>query len=480
MKIKNEDKCLWIWLALFLVAIFLILFFRISPYFHNNIPLGYDTGMYKYALEQHNSGQPLDNWATNLYPRAFLFLMDSFYFLDFSTNQILIGIFIFFHLLLGVTIFFVAKKFFNEKVAIIALFLYAVSIIQFKFFTYLYYKNVIGLILFLWSFYFLKVKRYVPLIIFSGFLGGIHRPTFFLFGLCFIMYAIFSSFSGKKLNLKELKINVIAGFSVLALALLFYIGRFKETIFLFIRPIVVVHFGAGTFTTSSNYLLLSLFYLPFAVLGLLILIKKEKFSLKSNILFLWFIINALIVVFHLWFYKRFIVPLDISMIIFASLGMYFFASQKLKQIHKIIRIIIVVLLIIFSGCITMKEAINAQPLINQQELEAIQQLNQTEPQAVIMSTSGDYSPWLVGYSGRKVIAPGLFDYDNWTKEEWEFWYNSGDPKIAKDMIEVSYSNYKPIYIFVGAQQFIDERKFKDKCFELYLEKEETKIYKYSC
>ena len=63
--------------ALFILAILLIIFFRAIPYINNDVPIGYDAGLYKYGIEQ--GLENLDKWILSggMEP-GFLYLMKPF------------------------------------------------------------------------------------------------------------------------------------------------------------------------------------------------------------------------------------------------------------------------------------------------------------------------------------------------------------------------------------------------------------------
>jgi hypothetical protein len=185
-------------LALFILGSFLIFYFRIIPYLNNIIPLGYDAGIYKYVIG--SSLNNLDLWIFQSMEPGFIYLM-KFIKLFFSSDFILIHIFIFFNFILGISIYFFTKEYFGNRTAIISFLIYSVSLIQFKVFTFLYYKNIIALSLMLFSFYFLKksekskslVFRFF-FILFSAGVGIMHRPTFYILGLSYFVYSFTSPF----------------------------------------------------------------------------------------------------------------------------------------------------------------------------------------------------------------------------------------------------------------------------------------------
>jgi hypothetical protein len=457
--------------ALFVLAILLIIVFRFIPYIDNSVPLGYDAGIYKYGIEHGLENS--DKWILSggMEP-GFLYLMEAFK-LFFSVDFILTYLLIGFCVLLGIAVYFVSKEFFDKTTALIALLIYSVSIIQFRVFTFMYYKNIIALSLALFSIYFLKkYEKYSKkkllwlFIIFAGLLGSIHRPTFYIFGLSYFFYAFISPYKNKKYEFGILRNNIIYGIIVLIFAGIFYLGKFRNAILVIIRPVLesFVETGnsPGTFLSFFGYQYSTLFYLPFAIIGFFALAKRKQF----NMLFLWTLITALIVYFQFFFFNRFIIHLDIGLIILASLGFSTLLNNK-----KRFGIIILIVMLLSAGFVSLNEARNTKPLITESQLELIKEFQNTEQSAYVMSISSEYSPWVLGYSERKTIAPGLFDYNKWNLEQWNiFWATPS----KDETIELMYVYDNPIYLFVG------DKEFNNTCFEVYKEKENNKIMKYIC
>ncbi|MDO8517445.1 MAG: hypothetical protein Q7S33_04965 [Nanoarchaeota archaeon] len=462
---------------LFALAIFLIILFRVMPYMGNSIPLGYDPGMYKYGIE---SGlQNLDLWILQggMEP-GFLYLM-SFFKAFLSSQFILTWLLIGFCVLLGLGIYFVVKEFSdnNKTTALIALFLYAFSLIQFKAFWFMYYKNIIGMSLILFSIYFLKKyettqkKKFIWLfVILGGLLGAIHRPSFYIFGLSYFFYAFISPIKDKKYNFNLLKNNIIYGILILVIAGLFYLGKFSQAILIMFSPVLQGFLapgeGAGTFINFFTYQFSSLFYLPFALLGIFYFIRKKDF----NILVIWAIINFAIVYFQFFFFNRFIIMLDLILIIMASFGFSVLINSKKK-----LGTMILIVLLLSAGILAYNEAKNSKPLINDNELKVISFLNNTEQNSWVMSTSSYYSPWIQGYSGRKTIAPGLFDYNKHDKTGWMSFWTANSTEQFKSFL---YQYEKPLYIFIGQRQ--KNNLGGQECFSAYYTISNNTIYRYDC
>lgn len=451
---------------LIIIPFVIILASRLLPYLNNSVPLGYDPGIYKYIMEVYLQNLPhipienIDTWARTGFPPGLFIITDLLYLIGFETQAILTWVFIFFDLLLALGIYLAAGRFFGKNVGIISLFIYSISIVQFKVFWFMYYKNVVALFIMLIALYLFHSRKYLPFILTSAFIGALHRPTFLIFGLTYLAYIV--------IYRKYLVKNTLAGVAVLAIALTFFIQNLKEAIISNIEPIISANIGAGTFISLHDYEFSSLPYLPFTLLGFLFLARNKDY----NLFFLWFLVAGIIVYFKLIFFNRFIIHLDVAMIILASLGF-----NELIKFNKRIGTVLL-LILFFSSTLVMYQNINdAKPLINENELNIIKQFNHTESDAYVMSTSSYYSPWILGYSGRKTIAPGLFDYNKWNLKEWETFWTTQEKEKAVYMLDFY---EKPLYIYLGEKQGINETKFENECFYKVFQERKVKIFRVAC
>jgi hypothetical protein len=441
------------------IPIILTLVLRIIPYINNSIPLGYDAGIYKYGIETFQ-GINSTEWAKATFTPIFIYLttiLRTF----FSTEIILTYILIILNLLIPITLYITTKEYFNKSTAIISTIIYSLSIIQFKLFSYLYFKNILAIPLLLLTFYFYKKKRTKLFILMAALTGATHRPTFFILMLSYLALTI------KQRSKEDIK-NLI---KISILTLIFYLGFIKQAILPLIAPVaqslIQPTTSPGTFIDFFTYQYSILTYLPFALIGLFYLIKQKDY----NLIFFSTIITLAIVYFQFFFFNRFIIHLDLFLIILAGVGF-----SILIQYRKKLGTIITIILLISAGVLVTQEALNTKPLITNKELETIQYLQNTEEDAYVMATASLYSPYILGYSERKTIAPGLFEYNQHNKAEWiDFW-------TTKDLEEIKQflNKYnKPLYIYVGPKQPDNIKQFEE-CFTTYYEKNNNKIYKYTC
>jgi hypothetical protein len=480
---------------LFVLGIILIIVFRLIPYLNNDILLGYDAGIYKYGLESFSSrGFSMDSWAKGAMSPGFLYLLVPFLKIGISSEFLLKWVYIFFCALLGFSIYLAGKAYFGKRTAVIALLLFAVSSIQFKVFTYLYYKNVIALACVFFALYFLEKYKIsdnnhynetgnwikkdgekskiigrdggwnwnrILFIVFGVLVGVMHLPTFFIFGIAYILFILN--------NRKSFGRKFFDGFLILALSLLLYVGFWNEAILPLIMPVVgsFVEPGTapGTFISFFVYQFSTLYILPFAILGFMHLFWQKKF----NMLFFLAFVTGVIVYFQFFFFNRFIIHLDVFLIVLAASAFSLMIANGKK-----LGTAILILMIVSSGYVTLRDALDAKSLISKESLDLIKKIDsKTEGDAMIIVVSSEYSPWVLGYSNRRTIAPGLFSENKWSQLEWEAFWNSQSEEEIKALMAV-YPEGKPMYLFIGT------KSFNNACFSEFLSNGSSKLLRYGC
>jgi len=371
-------------------------------------------------------------------------------------------------------VFIVTRNLFGSRAGLIASVLYAVSYTQFGVFYMCYFKNVLGLMFLLFAIYALEKEKYgLMAVAFAG-LGIFHRPEFLIFALILIPYFALHRRRG----------IVLGALGAAALIAPFWIPRLESNWSLLSdvlnTAVVNAHLGdssgSGTFFSFAAYREVSLAYFPFALMGLIHLVIKRNWN---SVLF-YFLINSVIVVFELFFYKRLIIPLDIALIMLAALGIEQAILQRAK-IPKVVLIAIVALIIVATVVPTIEGEMDADPFISEEQLETIEWINEsTENDALVMATSYD-APWVLGWSAKRIIAPGLFEWSLHTEDEWREFLGTSDANLADKFLEDYWNAYRePIYIYYSGDKlgnYLDLQKFANKRFqEVYCR--EAVVYKY--
>lgn len=426
-------KTVYIYLALIILFIFTISI-RLLPYADNSIPLGYDTGYYKYTIDLYLNTLPgipessLPLWIKQMHEQGFFVLFDALHiFSGMDSIQALTYLFPFLSALLLLPLFILTRWIFDEKAAVLASVLYAVSYTQFTAFTFMYLRNLLGMFFLLLALYALEKKRYALIAIMFAALGIYHRPEFLIFSLILAGYF-----------LKNRDTKLMYSISLTAILIApFWLPRADQYFSLIsgvsstmVQNIQSEPAGGGTFFGFNIYEWVSLAYLPFGIIGALYLVHRKTW----NSLLIYFMINGVIVVFKLFFFNRLIIDLDIVVLILASAGILytFLTSRKIPQIAGVV---FVLLLVVSGGIVTLQKADEVKPFANEGQISALEWLSEnSEPDAFILATSYD-APWALAWGNRRVLAPGLFEWDNSGKEKWLRFLATNDPSEAVDFLK---------------------------------------------
>ena len=452
-------------IPLLLVIIFtFICAIRLIPYFTNSIPLGYDSGIYKYIMELYSDSTPvlpessLPYWIKRMVPQGFPVFVDNLHLVSgLSAVQFIQGFSAFLSATIVFPVFILTRKLFGTRAGLIAAILYAVSSTQLTVFTAVYLKNMMGLILLLFAIYALEKRKYLLLVLMYAGLGMFHRPEFLLLSLILIPYFI-----------KNRDKHLI--FSALGTALLilpFWIIRFDANL-----SMVEGVFGTtGTFFGFDEYQQKALAYLPFAFIGFFYLIARRIW----NSIFFYFVINVLIVVFQILFYKRYIIPLDIVLVISAAVGINY-SLLNLKDYAKWAGIAVAVMVFVSSGVLTTKAALEVEPLISEQQLDAVVWISEnTEDDAYVLASSYD-APWVLGWSDRRVIAPGMFEWNKQNQAEWTEFFTTAAPDVARGFLD-EYEGTIYIYYSHSSDSYLGLEKFDNEYFQVVYDAAAV-VYKY--
>jgi uncharacterized membrane protein len=99
-----------------------------------------------------------------------------------------------------------------------------------------------------------------------------------------------------------------------------------------------------------------------------------------------------------------------------------------------------------------------------------------EEEAYVLALSHD-APWVLGWSGHRVIAPGLFEWNKHSKDEWYAFFAADDSQSARDFLDV-YDG--PIYIYYANNAdnyYLGFDKFDNEYFQIVYN-DEAIIYRY--
>jgi hypothetical protein len=92
-------------------------------------------------------------------------------------------------------------------------------------------------------------------------------------------------------------------------------------------------------------------------------------------------------------------------------------------------------------------------MISREEFDIVENLDILVPSdATVLSTHRTYTPWLLGYSKRNILAPGLLENQIWDEKKWnQFYFESSDEEKCQMIWD--YQKIAPkLFVFVGSNQ----------------------------
>lgn len=425
-------------LILILVGFILL---RLLPYWFYQVPTGYDAGIYLFLFKTFPQ---IPQWQKLGFSPGLFYLTWPLTKLGFPAEAILVPLQIVAEVFLFGCLYWVVKKLIDKKTALLAVFLLTVSAIQFRAFWYFYIKNIFALGLMLLALYWLSQKKPVKALVFSFLTAIFHLPTFLILFLTVLVS-----------NLK------IAGLTIL-LAGLAYLANWQLAIKPFLLPLLKVNSNSGgSFYNLPVSFLLTALYLPLAIYGL-----KNKSNLRP---FLAGVVITLVwVVMKLFFYNRFFITLNIFLIFWAAIGLKQLMEKyrqhlDLWQFYFAAGVIFIIAFIFKTG----------RPLITRQLLTEIKAF-QAEPEAVILSIDKADTAWLIGYTGRPVIARGYGGQDQyWTANQWQQIFSAG----VNEKVELFKLLPQPVYVFINDKNLYTLTNLRQPpCFE----PKSLHFYKFNC
>jgi len=462
-EIEAKSKLSTYWL---IVPLFLALGTRVIPYLNNKIPLGYDAGMYKFAFE-HPGFESLKE----LYSRLYITVMGGLSDL-FGSYFLLVPLHILVTSLTVLVVYFVVKRLFSPEVGVLAAFLFALSGTQYDVFSFCFQKNALGLILLLVSFLYFEKASTInwQLILVGVLIGSVHRPAFLLFGLVYIAYVVVHL---KAFDDAGVKNAIVNGALILVITLLVNWDRIVEYYFFgaftFIDSIGPAEAEGGFYYSLSEYLYRSPIMIAFVLPGIVYAPRKSLPVLIAGILL------GLTIVFRLWFFRRFIIYLDLVIIIYAAAGLSDLMRDSFINRRIPLGVLLCVVILFSLGIQLANLATETGPMISQEEFDAVLAIDDlVEPEAMVVLTDAYYAPWLRGWSETDLVAPGLFESDVLSYQQWEFiWYGDTEERLA-----IFRTFQPPLYIHQGTRTE-NLIPFDEVCFQP-IEVTGTRLYRFDC
>lgn len=393
---------------------------------------GYDTGIYRHFV----SGYFERFFDSSIVPFGFSGYTTSLRFLGASTDTIVFGGYIFLSLIFAGLFYFTVLEYTEKKMnAWFATVFLSLSIVQYEFFWGYYYRNFLALFFTIIIFYLIQIRSRVLWLPLTA-LAIVHPLTVLPVGISLCIYAWCKKEDRKYILISGLLSGVVA-----------IVLNYKE--FLVYLPFITNYFGVsavalaagnaeatGLFMSGKIFLYAILWYAPLAIFTL-INVQWKKYLMPIIFLF----VNISLVLAQVVFYRRFLVSIDLILIMLAAVGL----TEIWEWPKKYSKTLVIIFLLLF-GVYFMSYVVHKEPLLTKKEMEVITELKLPDT-ARILTINPYYAPWLYGFTNHGIIAPGMFEHDQWNREKWDLFRGQADVSGQTNMLKQYQS--QPLYIFLG-------------------------------
>lgn len=417
---KSQTK---IWLLM--LSLFTLLTFRTLPLLYGTFAnYGYDYGFYLFAIK-HTQNLTLSSFFTALWGgyNNPLFYIGNL--LHIPASITLNELYFFASLFTGLCFYFVfAKK--NWQAGIFACLLFATSKIQAEMYNIFLWKNVLALSFLLLSFKFLEERRWKLFIFSSLMILLTHRTTAIIYILTLLIYFTHQFIKQKKYKLLVFGSSLIT----ICLATSYTLLPIKSIISNLINN-NNSYVRTGLFLENQNLFAIWWPFLALALPGIFLYLKNRRgilWPIFTTVCLLW-------VFFHLPFYRRIIIYLDIAVIYFSA---HFLNQLNFRAWQVKTSIGLIFIFLLFSA----QNFIRSRPVwISSPEIEEIKKFKTKTPGNFVLAVSANDAPWLLGFGNEiRLTAPGLFEDRN-TYEQWQtFW-------AGQNQKEFLWKYPRPLYFY---------------------------------
>ncbi|MBI5134665.1 hypothetical protein HZA86_00290 [Candidatus Uhrbacteria bacterium] len=449
--------------VVFLAATRLYLFVR-----YGTFPLGYDTGFYIDTIEgvisELGRGSGFSSASIGAAREVRNYMWVPFLWLGIPSAYVLNGFYLLFQFLLGGSVYMLARSFHTSSRLIygsVALFLFSVSIPQFFAFWWMFYQMEFAVALLLMTIVLLQ-RRSILAVVIGGFGAVLHPATFFPFGIALALFSIVQivrSLFARKILEKEtvfILVSVLIAFVVVRQFgqgfILAYTGGATNDYGWLLNnfPAQLRVMYSGLYIDFDLFQLANIYLLPFFALGLPLFIlgkirAKHTMLFSPLLLILIFLFTLFVLAYFPFIYRnRFLIILDITMIIFAVYPLSLLMVRLLKDHQGR-----VMLSLLLFGFISLNGYIvwNQKPQLYPDELAEIKAINNVaQPMDYAMTTESIYTPWVKAFSKRETIDPGFLRANLWNYAMWKEFWEGGSNARRHELLRM-YD--RPIYIFMG-------------------------------
>jgi len=146
--------------------------------------------------------------------------------------------------------------------------------------------------------------------------------------------------------------------------------------------------------------------------------------------------------------------MELMMIPFASFMIVRILDRLLK--NPKVKVVLTVVMLIISLLGSYYWVSTTRPALNKSEIWALDIIKAKKDVNTVFVTNTFYAPWAYGFTGKHVIAPGIFD-SVWTFDQFLEYQKGNAFKKVQMLLDLS-REHGEIYLFQGSREFAESLK----------------------
>ena len=464
-KILNDK---WFWI-LMVVLFGILAFSRAMPYLlHGPFGFGYDVGIYKNKFDSVVSLNDVLNSA--IYPLP-TFLAYLFNLLGIPLKYLMYHAHILFSVLVAVPLYLLTKEFFGRTAGISAIAIFTVSYSQILASEFYLYKAVLGAVFLLFALLYYSRKSWL-FYLFAGLLALTQLPQFLVLAVGVGIAGVFGFKKYWKFHLVGvvLLLLVMGGLYLLAPQHIDAGVKIMKGAFGEVGNWKQSHYS-GLFSSFEVFLEREFLFILMGIGGLILSYgKKGVLALQGSLLFVFGV-----VVFELFFEKRFVVELGLLLIPFMGCFLAY-VFRKVLKVERM-KVVVSVVMVMMTGLLTFSYYRTTFPSLTPYEVWAMDVVRETDDVDSFFVPNTFYAPWMYGFSGKTVMAPGIFK-SVWGIEEWSKYNSTSGEERAKMLIELA-DKHGDYLLYLGIRGSQGEIDLSSGLIEKIFDVNRALVYKVS-
>lgn len=457
------------WRGLAIVGLGVLLLAKfVLPTLLYTVPLGYDSGIYRYLFLKHAqvwpflSASSVDPWARE-HPLGLFVFTSPLLKLGMPVDWLLTWMWGLMAAGLLACLGYVTARRFDTWTGIATVAAGLLSIAFFDSFAAMHWKALASLLWFVLALFALDSRRYLLFVICGVVCVAIHHQTGLLFLLTTATYLVlhiphrWEDVPSVRWQL-ALPVAVVGLIGMAALVAV-YLPLLQTTVLRLLPKLFEIGSSeGGNFSGLLFFLKYEGILLALGVGGL-VLRARHDWRSGSVLALAW---AAAFVLLQMFFHRRFFLHLDFFLLPYAGVAMIWLWRSKWRWLQPLLA-----LLLGFQAVLTVYWMLQRPPVLLKETYQALHTMSDVlEEDALVIGLENQIPPFLLGWlPNQEVGGPGLFGAPLWNREDWQaFIYGMHEERVEllSELRQPLYGVVSPFfYSYYGEA---GRELVKDACF----------------